>query len=148
MQKFDNYLLIGNLNSEIQEPAIKEFCETYNLDNLINEPTCYKNPLNPSSIDVMLTNRPKRFYASQAIETCLSDHKLTVTVFQKQRPISIKYRDYKKFDQTKFHKQLVDEINTREITYEEFGNILIKLLEIHAPTKEKNVRAKQRPIYE
>ena len=59
LPKFDNYLLIGDLNSEIQEPAMKEFCETYNLENLINEATCNNNPLNPSSIDVMLTNRPR-----------------------------------------------------------------------------------------
>ena len=117
LSRFDNYLLIGDLNSEIQELALNEFCETYNL---INEPTCYNNPLNPSSIDVMLTNRPNRFHASQTIEIGLSDHKLTVTVlktfFQQQKPISIKHRDYKKFDQTKFHKQLEDELNAAEIT--------------------------------
>ena len=82
LSRFDNYLLIGDLNSEIQEPALNEFCETYNLENLTNEPTCYNNPLNPSSIDVMLTNRPNRFHASQTIETGLSDHKLTVTVLK------------------------------------------------------------------
>ena len=93
---------------------MKEFCEIYNLDNLIKEPTCYTNPSNPSSIDIMLTNRPKRFHASQIIEIGLSDHKLIVTVlktfFQKQKPISIKYRDYKNFDQTKFRKQLTSKL--------------------------------------
>ena len=79
LSKLENYLLIGELNSEIQEPALNEFCETYNLENLIYEPTCYNNPLTPCS---MLTNRPKRFHASQTIETCISDHKLTVTVLK------------------------------------------------------------------
>ena len=60
--------------------------------------------------------------------------------------ISIKYRDYKKFDQTKFRKQLVDELNTHEIAYEEFESILIKLLEIHVPMKEKIVRANNAPF--
>ena len=35
---------------------MSEFCQTYNLYNLITEPTCYKNPNNPSSIDMILTN--------------------------------------------------------------------------------------------
>ena len=80
----------------------------------------------------------------------LSDHKLTITVlktvFQKQAPISIKYRDYKKFDKTKFRKQLVDELNGTEITYEKFESIFISLLERHAPTKEKIVRANNAPF--
>ena len=45
---------------EIQEPALKEFCETHNLENLIDEPTCYNNPLICSRIDLILTNRSKR----------------------------------------------------------------------------------------
>ena len=145
LSKCDNYLLIGN--TQIPEPALNEFCETYYLENLINEPTCYNNP---SIIDVMLTNRPKRFRASQTIETGLSDHKWTVTVlkmfFQKQNPISLKYRDYKKFDQTKFRKQLEDELNAAEITNEKFESIFITLLEMHAPTKEKIVRANDAPF--
>ena len=52
----------------------------YNVKNLIKEPTCFKNPLNPSSIDVILTNRGGRFQCSRAIETGLSDHhKLTIS---------------------------------------------------------------------
>ena len=39
------------------EPLLKEFCEMYNVKKLIKEPTCFKNPLNPRSIDVILTNR-------------------------------------------------------------------------------------------
>ena len=116
----------------------------------MKEPTCYTNPSNPSSIDVMLTNRSKRFHACQTIEIGLSGHKLTVTVlktfFQKQKPISIKYRDYKNFDQTKFRKQLMDELNIGEITYEEFENILIRLIEINAPTKKNIVRANNAPF--
>ena len=43
----------GDLNSEIKEPSMKDFCDTYNLKNLIKDPTCFKHPLNPSSIDVI-----------------------------------------------------------------------------------------------
>ena len=97
----DKFLILGDFNSETTENIMKELCGTYNLKNLIKDPTCYKNLTNPSSIDVMLTNRSRSFFNSITIESGLSDHhKLTVSVlklfFQKQTPISIKYRDYKK----------------------------------------------------
>ena len=62
---------------------MKDFCETYNLENLITEPTCIKNPDNPSSIDVILTNRADSFQNSMTIETGLSDHhKMTTSVLK------------------------------------------------------------------
>ena len=57
MGKYDNVFIMGDFNSEGTETEMTEFCETYNLTNLIKEPTCFKNPLNPSSIDLLLTNR-------------------------------------------------------------------------------------------
>ena len=57
------------------------FCDTYDLKCLIKEPTCYKNPENPSCIDLILTNYPKCFQNSCAVETDLSDfQRMTVTV--------------------------------------------------------------------
>ena len=56
--KFDNYLLMGDFNSE---PAISGFCEIYNTKNIIKEKTCFKNPENPTCIDLILTNRPRSF---------------------------------------------------------------------------------------
>ena len=105
MPKYDNFLILGDFNSEMSEDDMRDFSETYNLSNLINERTCFKNPCNPSLIDLILTNRPRSFQDSQVIETGLSDHhKMTITVLraflQKQTPITIKYRDYKKFDQS------------------------------------------------
>ena len=71
---------------------MKEFCEIYDLHNLIKEPTCFKNAKNPSSIDVILTNRKGSFQNSMVIETGLSDHhKMTITVlktyYKKKEPI-------------------------------------------------------------
>ena len=73
-----------------------EFCETYNLKNLIVDPTCFKNPHNPSSIDLILTNKYRSFQNSHTLETGLSDHhKMTITImrsyFPKQAPILVKY---------------------------------------------------------
>ena len=83
MSKYDNFILLGDFNSEMGDNTMAAFGDTYNLTNLIKEPTCFKNPLNPSSIDLILTNRSRSFQNSQTLETRLSDHhKLTITVIR------------------------------------------------------------------
>ena len=153
MSKLENILLLGNFNSEIEEPCMKSFCETYNLKNLINSPTCFKNPLNPSSIDVMLTNKWRSFQNSQTIETNLSDHhKMTITVMKmfipKQAPLHIKYRDYKKFDNLKFRSEFQNRIiiEADDITYEKYETIFMEELNKLAPMKDKYVRANDAPF--
>ena len=107
MSKYEPFLLLGDINSEMSESVMIDFCAIYNLINLIKEPTCFKNVENPSTIDLILTNRGRRFQNSTTIETGLSDHhKLTITVtkslFQKQVPITTSYRDYKHFNHDLF----------------------------------------------
>ena len=81
LSEYDNILILGEFNSTQKEPWMKDFCETYNLENLFEELTCFKNTENPSSIDVMLTNTKNSFQDSKAVETGLSDyHKMTVSV--------------------------------------------------------------------
>ena len=74
MENYDNLILIGDFNSEMEEEYMKDFCEIYNLQNLIKQPTCFKSLQSPSSIDVILTNKYKSFENSFLIETGLSDH--------------------------------------------------------------------------
>ena len=50
-------LIIGDLKPEMSEPSLNELCQTYNSESIVNKPTCFKNPKNPSCIDVMLTNK-------------------------------------------------------------------------------------------
>ena len=44
--KYDKILIIGDLNSEMSEPFLDEFCQTYNSESTANKPTCFKNPKN------------------------------------------------------------------------------------------------------
>ena len=63
---------------------MQTFCAVYNFKSLIKQPTCYKNPVKPSCIDLMLTNIPRMFQRTCVIETGLSDFDLmTVTVLRK-----------------------------------------------------------------
>ena len=58
---YDNIIILGDFNSEIDEDKMIEFCNLFTLKNLIKDPTCYKNYNNPSCIDLILTNKPKIF---------------------------------------------------------------------------------------
>ena len=74
------------------------FCENYNLKSQ-KVPTYYKNPESPSYIDLILTNKPRKFQNLCVIETSLLDvHKMTATVlrvqFRKLKPRVLFYRDY------------------------------------------------------
>ena len=104
-------MLLGDWNSAVTEKEMKDFCERYGLENLLKVPTCYKNPKNPSSIDIMLTNKKLIFQNSLTIETGLSDfHNMPITdlkkYFKKQEPITITYRDLKCFDGLKFREDI------------------------------------------
>ena len=79
ISNLENVILLGDFNSEINEIALKNFCDTYNLENLVTEATCFKSHLNPSSIDLILTNRPRSFQNTTILETGISDfHKMTL----------------------------------------------------------------------
>ena len=45
----------------MNELSLNEFCQTYNLECIVNKPTCFKNPKNPLCIDLMLTNKDGGF---------------------------------------------------------------------------------------
>ena len=57
LAKYENLLMLGDWNSTVKEAGMANFCDTYNLKNLIKEPTCFKSTENPSSIDIILTNK-------------------------------------------------------------------------------------------
>ena len=108
---YDNVIILGDLNSEIGEDALDDFCNFYNLKSLIKTLTCFKSTENPSCIDLILTNRPHNFQHSAVLETGLSDfHLLTVTVlkttFRKRPPKVIRYRNYKNYSHSNFQLEL------------------------------------------
>ena len=80
-------IILGDFNAETSDFNMKFFCTINNLKCIINEPTCYKNPDNPTCIDLILTNCPRNFQESSTLETGLSDfHKMVLTVFKSEAP--------------------------------------------------------------
>ena len=155
LSKYDNFMLIGDLNAEPPEATVSDFCEIYNLKHLIKDKTCFKNPTKPTCIDLIITNRPKCFQDSVVIETGLSDfHKMGATVmkmyYTKQKPSIVRYRKFKNFCNDSFIKdielllsKLCNQQNVPLKIVKESVNItLVK----HAPLKKRYVRTNQSPF--
>ena len=92
----------------------------HNLKTLIKQKTCFKNPENPTCIDLILTNSPRSFQNSNVFETGLSDfHKLTIAVlkqyFPKLKPKVVNYRDYQNFQNNAFRAELDNEMSKHDL---------------------------------
>ena len=148
---YDNIVLVGDFNEKESESHTLNFLETYNLKNLVKEPTCYKNPQNPSCIDWILTNRSSYFKNTKAIDIGLSDfHKMILTSFRFQyepgAPKVKYYRAYKHFNEQIFKSELQIALNGEGIqTYDQFEKKFMEVLEKHAPLKKKTLRANDAP---
>ena len=99
--KYDNFILFRDLSSDPTESTVRDFCQVYGCKNLIKDNTCFKNPENPSFIDLIIKNRPKCFQNSVTLETGLSDF-LVKVFYKKQKPTIITYRSYKNFSNEVF----------------------------------------------
>ena len=150
---YENLIIMGDFNSELTETHMADFCNTYDLSNLIKDATCYKNPNNPSCIDLILTNKNKLFQHSNALETGLSDfHKLTVSVlkmtYKKLKPKVIMYRNYKNYISEEFRHDFQTQFNSpnNKPSYETFENIFLSVLNKYAPVKRKYLRGNHQPF--
>ena len=128
------------------------FCERYILSNLIKEPTYYKNPVNPSSIDLILTNSTRSFQNSSVVETGLSDfHRMIVTIlrttFQRLPPKIRNYRDYSNFDNEIFRACLFNDLSKEDVgNHKQVIKVCINTLSNHAPSKKKYTRGNHLPF--
>ena len=148
LTSYDNIIILGDFNSEMCEDAMVDFCGIYNFKNIVNKPTCYKNPNNPSCIDLILTNRQKSFQDTRVIETGSSDFHMTTSVlktwFKKQPSKVISYRDYKNYSQVKFRISLDQSLlgnDSISITNDQLVDIFMTIFNNHTPFKMKYARA-------
>ena len=109
--KFENFIVMGDLNIDVNASAspgkdkLDEFCNLFDLTNLVIEVTCCTNN-HSSTIDLILTNRPD-FQKICTNETGVSDyHKCISTISKlhhsKLKPKVIHYTNYKNFDESLF----------------------------------------------
>ena len=151
---YESIILVGDFISEMNDKCTNDFCESYNLSSLIRESTCYKNPENPSCIDLFLMNSPNSFQNSSVVETGLSDfHRMIVTVMKtsfKRLPLKVRhYRDYSNYDNNIFCVSLFDELpklNIEAIDLNKFITVCIDTLNNHVPSKKKYIRGNHLPF--
>ena len=147
---YDKFLLAGDFNAEDVEPCLESFLYQYDAKNLVKSKTCFKNPENPSCVDLFLTNSYHSFQNTSVISTGLSDfHKMPVTVlktkFENTKPKEITYRNYKKFDENDFKFELKSSLKKDCANYGEFEDIFLRVFQKHAPLKKKLIRANHAP---
>ena len=67
LSKCDNIIIAGDFNIDTSSKncnkfkQFADFCHTFDLTNLINVKTCFKSATSQSSLDFILTNRPRSF---------------------------------------------------------------------------------------
>ena len=69
--KYENFISPGDVNAKMLKPRIQDFA-VFNLKNLIQERTCFKNLERPTVIDHILRNHPMCFEHSGTYDTGLS----------------------------------------------------------------------------
>ena len=150
--EFENFIILGDFfNMTVNEGRLKNILDLYSLKSMVREPTCFKSE-NRKCIDLVLTNRDRNVHSTKKIETGLSDfHKMILTVlktkYQKIGPSVINYRSYKNFNESDFKRDLCEaKSNTNPTDYESFQDVFNEVLDKHAPTKKKYVRANHAPF--
>ena len=64
---YENFVFLGDLNEEIEDSALKDFCNLYFLTSLISRATCWKNFSKSTCTDLILTKRPNFFKTSMSL---------------------------------------------------------------------------------
>ena len=157
--KYENFIIMGDLNIDTADKTkdtcnyLSDLCDTFSFTNIINGKTCFKAQ-KATSIDVLITNRPRSFHKTCIFETGFSNHhKLILSVFPSYfiriPPKIIEYRNYKKFNETVFLHDLDQELLKGEMyksnneMYSTFTKVFKIVLDKHAPLKVKKVRGNQ-----
>ena len=111
---------MGDLNIDISDKRkdnnnfLSDLCDTFSLQNIITGKTCHKSNVG-TSVDTMLTNRPRSFHKTSIFETGISDHhKLILSLFRSYftriPPKTVEYKKYKTFNKNKFLHDLDQEL--------------------------------------
>ena len=148
-QIYDKFILVGDFNLNETDPVLKEFLYKNDAKNLVKQKTCFKNPNNPSCIDLFITNRTSSFQNTVALGSGLSDfHKMILTVFkttfQKIQPREIVYRNFKHFNFNNFKNDIRTKMQCVD-NYASFEEVFLTVLNSHAPLKKKVIRANHVP---
>ena len=155
-----NIIVMGDINIDTHNKTDPGFdklasvCDVFGLFNLVKSKTCFTEN-HSSSIDVVLTNRPRSFQKTSVFETGLSDyHGLVATTMKstvsRLKPKQIKYCSYKKYVPENFlsdvkNAQFECDGTNPDKSYDHLTNTFRSIVDKHAPIKTKFLRGTMRP---
>ena len=157
--KYDNIIIMGDINIDLHDTKcigykeLTHFMDTFALRNLIKDKTCYFKG-HQSSVDIILTNKFRKFFISKTFELGISDcHKMVTACLRSQIPRlknkTILYRSFRNFDKELFLEKLRDSLSKissiygTNFMYDTFVNMITVLLDKFAPIKKKVIRGNQ-----
>ena len=161
---YENIVVMGDINIDtdddkaVGQNKLSEFCDVFGLENLIQGSTCVTVRHEPTSIDVILTNKKRSFKNSGTVATGLSDHhKMVLTTmranYERLKPTKIQYRSYKNFSDKDFLRDLQNmpfhtcmDMDDNEAAYSSFKDMFKKVVDKHAPMKSKLIRGTHAPF--
>lgn len=157
LTSYKNCIIFGDLNVNMtSHNCLSNILDVHGVKNLVNGPTCFKS-VTPTSIDVVLTNVPKRIQNTVSIDVELSDfHHMVCWATKMSVPPKperiVKYRSYKKFEESEYTKDLsaapfhVSEVfDDVDDCYWFCEKLITDLINIHAPLKSRKVKSNDVP---
>ena len=151
--------IIGDLNVNVlnHPNLLDDSLDILNLTIVVQGPTCFKNVDNPTLLDVILTNTPRRLTSVLNMSLGISDFHNFICIATKMcKPNKIRrqivYRSYKHFNEVMYLHDLecapfhVSHIFTDIDDQYWFYNTMLKdIIDQHAPIKHRTGKAKQLP---
>lgn len=152
--------IAGDLNCDMfsngpQSTCLKEFCASFNLTQLISQPTRV-TPNSSTLLDVILTTSQDLVTQSEVICTSISDHFPVIVTLNLKRPrpqaIKFKTRSYKSYNPVDFDRDVsmiswnilnnVENVNDK---VDVFNSLFGYIVERHAPIREMRFKHKGNP---
>ena len=153
LQESTNIVILGDYNCDFMaDSPLKDICVTFDLQNLVTEPTCFKNQ-DGSLIDLCLVSNPTRFKKALNLDCWLSDWHNFICITTKlfaphQKPNVITYRSFKNFVDKYFIYDLYHLLESLDFNNSDCINTCFKrvvdcmddIVNYHAPWKTKTIK--------
>ena len=150
-----NVMFLGDFNIDLlcSKHVFIDCHEVNGLKNIVKEPTCTKGK--PSLIDLIVTNKPKRFVNTVSVNTEMSDfHNLvrTSTKFhvKQRKSTTFNYRSYTNFNVDSFTDDLsfipyhiVDIFDDIDYSYWLWNELTMDVINELAPIKSRTIKGSQ-----
>ena len=128
-----------DLNSQPDETSMSNFMESYNFKNVSKLAACFKYHVNSFCRDLFLTNRSgcfedncifgkRKMKKDRCIWFSQTSCNSFENIFKKQKPKTVKYRNYTKFNNHKFRSLLLDKLMYRNSQYKQLQGMIDSVL--------------------